>query len=529
MMSNYIKLIYENLQIKSKTRQNIYISTAIIFFIMKRGLRVLLILTILSIFSLQLVYAQCTDEDGDGYTIEGGAGCTNPGVADCADNEPNINPGASEVSGNGLDDNCDGIVDTQQCTDSDVDGYNVNNGDAACVVNGVYDCDDSTATVNPGKAEVAGDGIDNNCNGQTDEGGEAGVEELGEEEAGCTLNAGLWYDCDGNEISTANEGDSVFAVVEANNCPEDSTVTYDVKKSDGSVDVATLTSSHVLSGAPKYFSAKWDAQSDGVPTDYLFDAELGISTVKSGQLTVSPCETSGCEVTCDAPAGFSSIGGGGGGGSSGPLVVCRPSWDCSQAVWSECDQDTGKKTRDISLCTFTGTAPPGDEHCPEEGRELLKEEEDCLAGAGRGTFEETQRPSRRREEPEKKKFPWLFVALGGLLLLLVGGGVAYYLIKKKKVAAGAQLLEKSPFENPNDLNSVMNYIKLSKQRNVPDDKVVEMLKKSGWKDEQIKYAWIKLAQQLQQQKPGQSAQGQQSNAQATQQKPATQQPGQQSK
>ncbi len=49
------------------------------------------------------------------------------------------------------------------CADADRDGYT----DAAC---GGTDCNDANPNVNPGKAEVCGDAIDNNCNGQIDEG-----------------------------------------------------------------------------------------------------------------------------------------------------------------------------------------------------------------------------------------------------------------------------------------------------------------------------------------------------------------------
>jgi len=42
------------------------------------------------------------DSDGDGYTV-----CT----GDCAEGNNAVNPGVSEVLGNGIDDNCDGLVD----------------------------------------------------------------------------------------------------------------------------------------------------------------------------------------------------------------------------------------------------------------------------------------------------------------------------------------------------------------------------------------------------------------------------------
>lgn len=48
----------------------------------------------------------CTDADGDGYSIEGGA-C---GEIDCDDDNYDINPGATEIC-DGIDNNCDGVID----------------------------------------------------------------------------------------------------------------------------------------------------------------------------------------------------------------------------------------------------------------------------------------------------------------------------------------------------------------------------------------------------------------------------------
>ncbi len=110
----------------------------------------------------------CTDMDMDGYSIEGGS-C---GAIDCDDNDASVNPGAVEVCSDAVDNNCNGLTDTADmnavdcpldCTDNDGDGYSIEGG--SC---GAIDCDDNDAEVNPGALEACGDGVDNNCNGQVD-------------------------------------------------------------------------------------------------------------------------------------------------------------------------------------------------------------------------------------------------------------------------------------------------------------------------------------------------------------------------
>lgn len=106
----------------------------------------------------------CTDSDGDTLAVEGGA-C---GLADCDDTDPGVNPGAAEECTNGIDDNCDGLIDSEDlaclvCTDSDGDGYSVD-GDAC----GLVDCDDINPGINPGAIEACSNGIDDNCDGLID-------------------------------------------------------------------------------------------------------------------------------------------------------------------------------------------------------------------------------------------------------------------------------------------------------------------------------------------------------------------------
>ena len=107
-----------------------------------------------------LGFSECIDADVDGYDD---ATC---GGNDCDDTDPLINPGVAEVCGNSTDDNCNGQVDEgcgSTCTDIDEDGYGIGDG---CLG---PDCDDLDPDVNPGVAEICGDGIDNNCDERVDE------------------------------------------------------------------------------------------------------------------------------------------------------------------------------------------------------------------------------------------------------------------------------------------------------------------------------------------------------------------------
>ncbi len=101
------------------------------------------------------VVAICPDKDNDGFTVE----------VDCNDNNALIFPGAAEVC-DGFDNDCDGETDEvgcSACTDADNDGFFAQ---AGCLT--AVDCDDSSNIINPTADEIC-DGLDNNCDGQTDE------------------------------------------------------------------------------------------------------------------------------------------------------------------------------------------------------------------------------------------------------------------------------------------------------------------------------------------------------------------------
>ena len=109
------------------------------------------------------------DADNDGYSLCDG---------DCDDNNSAVHPNATEIC-DGIDNNCDGNIDegvtNTYYQDSDGDGYgNPNVAVQACSAPSGYvsdntDCDDNNSAAHPNATEIC-DGIDNNCDGNTDEG-----------------------------------------------------------------------------------------------------------------------------------------------------------------------------------------------------------------------------------------------------------------------------------------------------------------------------------------------------------------------
>jgi hypothetical protein len=113
----------------------------------------------------------CEDRDGDGYIA---CACAPSGaVCDCNDNDPTIHPGAAEICGDGIDQNCDGTDPPCQITcttDSDGDGFLAKTcGGADCCDSGSegsLGCSPTTAkSIHPGAIEICGDGIDQDCDG----------------------------------------------------------------------------------------------------------------------------------------------------------------------------------------------------------------------------------------------------------------------------------------------------------------------------------------------------------------------------
>ena len=173
------------------------------------------------------------DDDGDGYSEAEG---------DCDDGNGAINPAATDIVGDGVDQNCDGVdgVDGDEdgyaaewsggddCDDADPSTYpgaaelesaticmtDADEDGWGSPASGGTDCNDEDQAINPGASESWYDGIDQDCDGASDfdsdqdghDSDEWGGEDCDDSDdtvfpgADETISDGVDQDCDGSDL-----------------------------------------------------------------------------------------------------------------------------------------------------------------------------------------------------------------------------------------------------------------------------------------------------------------------------------------
>ena len=294
------------------------------------------------------------DGDGDGYGTEATVllRCEDPGgdwtaqSGDCDDSSSGTSPAGTE-SCDGIDNNCDGVVDDSSVVDpsdffldTDGDGY----GDKgfvkqACTVPSGYsaldtDCDDSRSDVNPGALEVC-DSVDNDCDGDSDEAGAAGEStwyldfdgdghgDSASTSTGCDAPGGYVSDdkdCDDGNSSVSPSAleycDSVDndcdSSVDESGAEDTSTWYYDGDSDGYGLDGTTLEACDQPSGyageggdcddgdAAIYPEAE-EVCDDGVDDDCDGAADDGCTEIHCGNITADETWAAGTphEVTCN--------------------------------------------------------------------------------------------------------------------------------------------------------------------------------------------------------------------------------------
>jgi hypothetical protein len=123
------------------------------------------IIVLLSAFAAAASLAHAAPPATDRFGLSLPLGST-IGGGDCNDLDATVYPGHVEVVGNGYDDDCDGLADedvndipSSDISDIDGDTYGLANGD----------CNDHASGIHPGAAEVVGNYVDDDCDGLADE------------------------------------------------------------------------------------------------------------------------------------------------------------------------------------------------------------------------------------------------------------------------------------------------------------------------------------------------------------------------
>jgi len=169
------------------------------------------------------------DEDGDHYTADD----PDMRLRDCDDDNPAVHPGAAEIRGNGVDENCDGLA----AFDQDGDGWDDKPGP---------DCDPTKRRVHPRARDKPGNGIDENCDGH-----DARFPRVRSEVAPLYLALrGRTVGFAQFKVLPVRKGDSVRVDCVGQGCPY-SSKTYPVRRSRSELVVGREFASHQMKPGAK--------------------------------------------------------------------------------------------------------------------------------------------------------------------------------------------------------------------------------------------------------------------------------------
>ncbi len=337
-----------------------------------------------------------TDGDGQGSAITFAGStlnCTAPGESavstDCDDTDASVYQGATEVTADGVDQDCDGA---DQCyVDADRDGQGssttIAGHDLTCTRTGETtnrtDCDDTDATVYSGATEVSADGIDEDCDGKetcytdadgdgfgssalipsanlscTSSGLSATPGDCDDTDSGVSPDAAeavadqVDGDCDGTEICYVDVDGDGHGVPETTSSPDIACSSSGTSLVDDDCDDADAT---VFPTAPEVPADGLDQDCDGGDACFIDADGDGYGTdamVASPDLTCTGSGEAPASGDCDDDAGSTN---------PGVAEACNGVDDnCDGSIdegLADCDASNGGRDKTLCGCQASGAAP----------------------------------------------------------------------------------------------------------------------------------------------------------------------------